>query len=169
MPRIYKKNCDWCGAYYQSAAKNFCSTGCYGEYRVGKKRPGISRPIGDKRKHAQSGYIFIKTEKGWVQEHRLIMEQRIGRELRPDEAVHHIDGDIENNSDNNLALMTNGGHTRLHRIGSKMSGVTKEKIRQKATGRTGYVTSDETKKLISQRAKERWSKWKEEGNHGGFQ
>ena len=48
-------------------------------------------------------------------EHVTIMERRLGRRLRPDEHVHHIDGDRLNNDENNLALVTRSGHMRLHR------------------------------------------------------
>lgn len=48
-------------------------------------------------------------------EHVVIMEARIGRRLREDEAVHHIDGNRSNNAENNLALVTTSGHARLHR------------------------------------------------------
>ena len=44
-----------------------------------------------------------------------IMERRLGRRLRPDEHVYHIDGDRLNNDENNLALVTRSGHARLHR------------------------------------------------------
>jgi hypothetical protein len=47
--------------------------------------------------------------------HVVAMETRIGRRLRPDECVHHIDENKTNNADNNLALMTRSGHTRHHR------------------------------------------------------
>lgn len=48
--------------------------------------------------------------------HVIIMENRIGRTLKEDECVHHIDGDKLNNNDNNLCLMTKSGHARLHVI-----------------------------------------------------
>lgn len=166
MPRIYKKNCDLCGTYYESAAKNFCSSKCYGNFRIGKYRPEISKPIGSKRKHKLSGRVEIKTELGWMREHRYLMEMRIGRKLLKDEVVHHLDENVENNTIENLVLMTHGEHTRLHSLGRTHSDATKEKIRQKALGRTGYVTSEETKKLISLRAKQRWAKWKKEGRYG---
>lgn len=46
--------------------------------------------------------------------HVIKMEERLGRALRPDECVHHIDGQRAENDDNNLALVTRSGHTRLH-------------------------------------------------------
>lgn len=63
-----------------------------------------------------AGYIGLTRgeHKGRLQ-HVVIMELRLGRRLRPDECVHHIDGDRANNSDDNLALMTRAGHARLHR------------------------------------------------------
>jgi hypothetical protein len=47
--------------------------------------------------------------------HVVMMEERLGRALREDECVHHIDGDKTNNTDSNLALVTRSGHQRLHR------------------------------------------------------
>ena len=40
-------------------------------------------------------------------EHRVVMEKIIGRSLRPEEVVHHINGDKENNSPENLRLFPN--------------------------------------------------------------
>lgn len=51
---------------------------------------------------------------GYVLEHRLVMEERLGRYLRPDEIVHHINDDPTDNRVENLAVMTQGEHARLH-------------------------------------------------------
>jgi hypothetical protein len=70
-----------------------------------------------------NGYIeFTRGENKGRGEHVVIMEQRIGRRLRTDEIVHHIDGNRSNNDDNNLALMTRAAHMRLHRREKRISG-----------------------------------------------
>ena len=43
----------------------------------------------------------------WIFEHRLVVENFIGRELENRETVHHIDGNKQNNSINNLMLFPN--------------------------------------------------------------
>lgn len=44
---------------------------------------------------------------GYVCEHRLVMEEMLGRLLEPDEVVHHIDDDPSNNEPENLMLFQN--------------------------------------------------------------
>lgn len=57
--------------------------------------------------------------------HRVIGEWMVGRRLRRDEHVHHIDGNKLNNDPHNLLVMPASEHARLHagnrKIGSKGS------------------------------------------------
>ena len=65
----------------------------------------------------KSGYVEYTTgpHKG-RSVHVVMMEERLGRHLRPDECVHHIDDDGTRNTWDNLALVTRSGHARLHRL-----------------------------------------------------
>lgn len=69
------------------------------------------------------GYRYCRTNpphprrnaKGLYPLHRVLMENKIGRILLPGEVVHHQDEDKENNSPDNLQLLSNSDHSRLHR------------------------------------------------------
>jgi len=50
---------------------------------------------------------------GYVYEHRLIMEGVIGRHLRKDEHIHHINGKRWDNGPENLKIMSPSEHSRL--------------------------------------------------------
>lgn len=49
-----------------------------------------------------------------VLEHRLIVEQQLGRYLTSDEVVHHRNGDTLDNRAENLEVMAQSEHARLH-------------------------------------------------------
>ncbi|MGD6831413.1 HNH endonuclease [Sutcliffiella halmapala] len=50
----------------------------------------------------------------WVYEHTLVAEVMLGRPLREDEQVHHLDFNRLNNKKSNLLVLTKGQHTKLH-------------------------------------------------------
>lgn len=52
---------------------------------------------------------------GWAFLHRIVMAKSIGRDLRPEEVVHHVDGNPSNNARSNLMLFANNAeHRRYH-------------------------------------------------------
>lgn len=52
------------------------------------------------------GYVLIRPPDGGrrIAEHRWVMERKLGRPLRKEESVHHINGDKTDNSPDNLEL-----------------------------------------------------------------
>ena len=67
------------------------------------------------------GYVCVaqqdhlRANMGYVREHILVMEKALGRFILPSEAIHHIDGNRQNNSLGNLMLFKlQGMHVAYH-------------------------------------------------------
>ena len=73
------------------------------------------------RKKDRDHYVLVKvpghpnaTKQGYVREHRLVMENMLGRYLDPIEVVHHQDSDKTNNDPSNLILFANNAEHLLY-------------------------------------------------------
>ncbi len=71
-------------------------------------------------------YVLIKRpdhpfadRHGYVREHRLVMEEKLGRYLAPTEVVHHKDGNPGNNSIENLELFHKNGDHLKHELAGR--------------------------------------------------
>ena len=62
--------------------------------------------------------------------HILLAEQLLGRPLKDNEVVHHINDDKTDNRLENLRVMDRGEHTRLHKIGVTPGADTVKKLRE---------------------------------------
>jgi hypothetical protein len=86
------------------------------------KGPNHNRWKGGRRKHS-NGYMTIKVEpghhldigNGYAYEHRYVAEQKMGRRLLPNEVVHHINHDKQDNRPGNLEILTRAAHRFEHR------------------------------------------------------
>ncbi len=93
-------------------------------------------PLGSKIYNTATKRYVIKSNHGWIEEHRYVMEQQLNRRLLPSEIVHHIDHDHNNNVISNLEITTRSEHARHHMTGrifkhseeskAKISRLTKE-------------------------------------------
>lgn len=75
---------------------------------------------------------------GYVQQHRLVAEDKLGRHLQRNEAVHHIDRCRSNNHPDNLEVMDRTEHIRMHsRDGVERTRLqlTRERVSQALEGR----------------------------------
>jgi DNA-binding transcriptional regulator YiaG len=56
----------------------------------------------------------LASKTGYVYEHRLVLSQKLGRWLRPEEHTHHINGNRRDNRPENLLLVSKGKHRQFH-------------------------------------------------------
>lgn len=99
----------------------------------------------------KAGYVLVwapdhpfANRAGYVREHRLVAEEKLGRLLLPTEVVHHIDDDPSNNSPENLVVFeSNGQHLAATRKGRKpnISPEGRERIRAANLLKKGKVNT----------------------------
>ena len=121
---FYQCDCGVVKSIYKSNVKHgkTKSCGCLNRRLSSERMRGENNCQYRSGEGISKGYRYImapdhpcKNTNGRVAEHRLIMENHIGRYLEPCEVVHHIDNDrLNNNIENLLLLPGTSEHTKLH-------------------------------------------------------
>lgn len=122
----------WCKE--RGYRNNFCSHKCRVENNIGEKHPSWKGG----RRYNDMGYVMRycpqhpKNIYGYYFEHRIIMEEHLGRYLDSSESIHHINGKKDDNRLENLQVMTNSEHSKLtyrqHKHKLSKRKVTKEQL-----------------------------------------
>lgn len=143
--KLLNCTCNECGVQFKEYLSRvidgrgkYCSKKCSNKHTLIKKGQHLSSETefvrGKQHKHHKyvtyagrnNNYRLIfkpdhpfSSSRGYVREHRLVMEEHLGRYLDPKEEIHHIDGNGLNNSIENLQLLSSKSeHVRLeHQLG----------------------------------------------------
>lgn len=86
-------------------------TGPGSQYRQGHNRRALTEFRFDGTK--QRWYVVMRNGKRYLW-YRVVMWNKLGRELDRGETVHHINGDSTDDRPENLALLSPSEHSRLH-------------------------------------------------------
>lgn len=103
--------------------------------QIGSKNPNWKGG----RLKSGNGYIMVwrpdhphSDNKGYVAEHRLVMEQKLGRYLVEGEIVHHLNSIRDDNAPENLSLTNHSNYIAKHNSERIWKEESKEKHREKA-------------------------------------
>jgi len=110
--------CEWCGEDFERPScwpkdAKFCSSWCARRYYQ-KNYSGENHPNW-KHGRTSNGYKRVGSFGNRKLEHRVIMENILGRKLNKDEWVHHINGiNDDNRPENLMVVMVNNHHTVIN-------------------------------------------------------
>ena len=94
------------------------------------------------------GYYILNTPDGSFREHRWIMEKHLGRKLKAEELIHHVNGNKLDNRVENLEITDRKSHASQHRTGFRKTHCNKG---HEYTSENTYIRPDgyrECKKCV---------------------
>lgn len=103
--------CAQCGleAREKETGQKFCSRACKHAASTGVELVKGTRYV------RPDGYVAVKVGvRRYELEHRMVAERLLGRKLMSAEHVHHVNGVKADNRPENLRVMSNDEHQRLH-------------------------------------------------------
>lgn len=102
--------CDYCRNLFErnNSKRRFCGWGCF-QIALAKGRVHAYKQWVDKW-----GYLRVGLPGGSKFYHRQVAGKALGRELKPHEIVHHINGNKLDNRNKNLLICEKGYHRWLH-------------------------------------------------------
>jgi len=103
---------------------------------------GVIKKINNK------GYVEVKCGRTWVLEHRLVVENFIGRKLTSQEAIHHINGNKKDNRIENLMLFDTQKEHKAFENKIKQFGKTNPILKQISERWDKYLPKKESVELV---------------------